>query len=177
MSKPYGIRPAIVEDAQGIAEVHIHSWRETYQGIVDPAFLERMSVSKRAQKWEEGLRKQQESRLTYVAENEKGKIVGFISGGRGRDKDIPYSGELYAIYILQSDQRKKLGQGLLTQLVDFLKLQGHNSMYVEVLKDNPFKSFYKKYGASLFKTDTYEIGNKTHELEIYVWEKLDSMLG
>ncbi|WP_306428702.1 hypothetical protein [Robertmurraya siralis] len=40
------IREATLSDAEGIAKVHVDSWRTTYKGIVSDVFLEQLSYKK-----------------------------------------------------------------------------------------------------------------------------------
>lgn len=48
MSTPVTIRQAAVEDAQTIAEVHVHSWQWAYRGLLPDHYLEGLSISERA---------------------------------------------------------------------------------------------------------------------------------
>ena len=41
------IRKANIEDAMGIAKVHVDSWRTTYKGIVPEVFLENLSYDEK----------------------------------------------------------------------------------------------------------------------------------
>ncbi|WP_269669522.1 hypothetical protein [Paenibacillus sp. GSMTC-2017] len=41
------IRPAIVEDMEGIAKVHLESWRTTYAGIISDQFLASLTLEGR----------------------------------------------------------------------------------------------------------------------------------
>ncbi|PJN55835.1 hypothetical protein PAEVO_25570 [Paenibacillus sp. GM2FR] len=41
------IRHANEQDAAGIANVHVNSWKTTYKGIVDDSFLENLSAADR----------------------------------------------------------------------------------------------------------------------------------
>jgi hypothetical protein len=44
---PIEIVKAQLSDARAIAEVHVASWKTTYRGIVDDAFLDQLSVHDR----------------------------------------------------------------------------------------------------------------------------------
>src|SRR6185312_11535769 len=103
------IRKAQLEDAVGIAKVHVDSWRTTYKGIVPDSFLDSLSYEKREQIWRSGI----EANGVYIAEDESGRIVGFASGGAERTgKYEAYIGELYAIYLLEGQQGNGLGRML-----------------------------------------------------------------
>ncbi|SEQ74846.1 hypothetical protein [Piscibacillus halophilus] len=72
------IRKANYSDTEGIAKVHVDSWRTTYKGIIPNNFLENLSYQKRNDLWVRNL--SEENSYTFVAENYEGSIVGFISG-------------------------------------------------------------------------------------------------
>src|SRR5205085_8837706 len=93
------IREARIEDAPGIAKVHVDSWRTTYAGIVPAEYLANLSYERREQIWKDILKSNAE--FIYVAVTGSGQIVGSVSGGPGRQHDPLYKGELYAIHLLQ----------------------------------------------------------------------------
>ncbi len=95
------IRPARIEEAAGIARVQTDSWRSTYKGIVPDDYLASMSYEERTQGWRTGLSSPTRIAYDFVAEDDTGQIIGFISGGPVREHDPVYKGELYAIYLLQ----------------------------------------------------------------------------
>ncbi len=172
----YKIRKAKLEDAKGIAKVHIKSWRETYKGIVDDEYLKSLALGPRTKKWQEILKKSKDDSWTFVAEDEDGNIVGFISGGSAREHVAQFKGEIYGIYILKKHQGNKLGYRLTKKLCSILKKLGVNNMYVCVLKDNKSKNFYTKYGAKLFKTKKNKIGKRTLLEEYYKWVNFGNFL-
>ncbi len=112
------IRKAEVDDAAGIAKVHVDSWRTTYKGIVPDTFLESLSYEQRELIWKKGINENN----VYIAENENGQVIGFSTGGKERTgKYEAYTGELYAIYILKEYQGKGIGRLLVQSVVDDLK--------------------------------------------------------
>jgi len=172
----YKIRKAKFEDAKGIAKVHIKSWRETYIGIVDDEYLKSLVLETRTKKWQEILRDPKPDSWTFIAENEGGEIVGFISGGSARENFAEFKGEMYAIYILKNHQGNKLGYRLTKKLCSTLKKHSINSVYVCVLKDNESKNFYTKYNAKLFKTKKLKVGKRDLLEEYYGWMNFDNFL-
>mgnify|MGYP001560675649 CR=1 FL=1 len=165
----YKIRKANKKDAKNIAKVHIQSWRESYNGIVDDQYLKKLSLVTRTKKWQVKLQTSEKNVDIFVAEDTSYEIVGFITGGISRDKLLKYKGELYAIYILKQAQKNKLGYRLVKKLCVALKKQGIKSMFVRVLKDNTSKNFYIKYRAKLFKTTKLKIGERKLVEEYYGW--------
>lgn len=164
------VRKATVEDAWGIAKVQVDSWRTTYKGVVPNEYLNSLSYESRFQKWKETISNQS----VFVAENADSEIVGFANGGKQRfEKYAKFSGELYAIYLLQSYQQKGIGKQLVKMVVDDLLKSEITSMSVLVLADNSAKYFYEKLGAKLIGEDELEIaGVKLREL-VYGWNNLN----
>ena len=78
------IREARIDDAAGIAKVHVDTWRTTYAGILPDEHLANLSYERREKLWIDYILSDAESRIfNYVAENDAGQIVGFASGGPG----------------------------------------------------------------------------------------------
>src|ERR1700733_9854419 len=106
----WSIRPAVINDALAIAEVHVESWKSTYRGIFPDALLDGLSVEKRDASWRDLLAAQDSrSAITIVGSEPGGRGVGFASGGNERTGELGCDGELYAIYLRQEAQRKGLG--------------------------------------------------------------------
>ena len=93
------IRKARIEDAAGIANVQISSWRTTYPGIVPDTYLKNMDPGERKARWHRVL--SENKTTTVIAEDGNGRIVGFANGGTERTQRYGYDGELYAFYILK----------------------------------------------------------------------------
>ena len=51
LAHPYAILPAGPDDAAALARVHVTAWRETYDGILPPGYLDRLSVPLQARRW------------------------------------------------------------------------------------------------------------------------------
>lgn len=172
------IREARRGDAQGIAEVHVASWRTTYQGIVPDEFLAQLSVELRAQRWLETVAAGVE--IIYVAEDDAnggGRIVGFASGGAQRDGDIPnYDGELYAVYILQDYQGQGIGQLLVRAVAERLARCGFKAMRVWVLAENPSRGFYERIGGQFVREKQINIGGTTLTEVAYGWPDIRMLL-
>lgn len=163
------VRKARVADAKGIARVQIDSWRTTYQHIVSAEYLEKMDYDEREKRWQ--LIIPQEN--VFVVEGENGEIVGFSGGGIERTGNYPdFKGELYAIYLLESYQRKGLGKKLVEPVVDMLIEKDIYSMTVMVLADNPSRYFYESLGAKQIGTEEIEIGGEKLLELVYGWDDI-----
>ena len=167
------IRSATLTDASGIARVHVASWRSTYRGLLPDDFLLSLSDIGYAERWKrviaEGTSK------VYVAED-RGEVVGFSSGGRERAGEAGYEGELYAIYVLDSAQRRGFGRELVRATVAGLRELGLGDMIIWVLRDNqPARAFYERLGGVYVRAQPITIGLTTLEEVSYGWRRLDDV--
>ena len=92
------------------AHAHVEAWREAYAGLVPDAVLAALDPHERAAMWRDALAK---GGAVQLAERDGG-IVGFASSGPQRDASLPYSGEIYALYVLQAAQRQGIGRALMS---------------------------------------------------------------
>ena len=76
------IRLARLDDAPGLAEVHVRSWQRAYAGIVPQPHLDGLSIESRTEKWRENL--SGAVFHTYVAASCP-EVIGFASLGESRD--------------------------------------------------------------------------------------------
>lgn len=166
-------REAILDDAEGIARVHVDSWRTTYKEIVPDSYLQQLSYEQRAENWRRGIGKNS----LYVAEDESGKIVGFATGGKERTGNYDADGELYAIYLLQEVQGQGIGLKLTQLIARSLQKQGFASMLVWVLERNPSKAFYESLGGQPIDTTMIDIGGEEFKEIAYSWDNIEMIGG
>ena len=164
------IRRALPSDAPEIARVHVESWRSTYVGIVPDDYLALLDRSERESVWRSLI--VDESQVTYVAELPGDGIVGFASGGRARIDDIPYAGELYAIYLLEQHQRQGIGRRLVGELCAWLLSKDLTSMYTWVLEENPSRHFYESLGGIEFRRQTMTLAGHEVAEVAYGWDDI-----
>jgi GNAT superfamily N-acetyltransferase len=166
------IRPANVNDAAAIANVHVESWRTTYKGIVPDDFLAKLSYAQREQMWRQVLTDPDNPSFVYVAEDDRGQVVGFVSGGPERRRDPVDTGALYAIYLLAAYQGQGIGRQLVRTLVSRLRQEGITALLLWVLAENPARTFYEQLGGRLVDEKTVTIGSVPLIEVAYGW--LDS---
>lgn len=167
------VRVATSTDAPAIARVHVASWRSTYRGLLASDFLASLSESNYTDRWRrvitEGASK------VYVAED-AGEVVGFASGGRERAGETGYEGELYAIYVVDSAQRRGFGRELVRATVEGLRELGFDDMIIWVLRDNqPARAFYERLGGVYVRAQPITIGLDTIEEVSYGWRRLEDV--
>ena len=165
------IRPATLDDAQAIAHVHVEAWRTAYRQILPAAFLDRLSKDERTGQWVTILGNLASKGFTFVAVSD-GQIVGFASGGPERKNDPDYTGELYAIYLLDTFWGQGIGTALLRAVVARLLEIGIDSMKVWVLTDNPARAFYERRGGVVVGHDTIRIAGMDSSEVAYGWKQL-----
>ncbi len=163
------IRAATDKDIPAIAKVDVDTWRTTYRGIVPDEYLANLSYERRANAWYQSLKySSEDGNFIYVAED-VGEIVGFADGGPERTQDPIYKGELYAIYILQTYQRKGLGRCLVQTISAKLSRLNIDSMLVWVLADNPACQFYLELGGKHVYEQDLKVGSKALIEKAYGW--------
>ena len=167
------IRPATLEDATAIARVHVASWQSTYRRMLPDEFLASLSETGYAERWKRVIG--DGSSKVYVAED-GGEVVGFASGGRERAGETGYTGELYAIYVIDAAQRRGFGRELARATVAGLCELGLDDMIIWVLRDNqPARSFYERLGGVYIRGQPITIGSVTLEEVSYGWRRLDDV--
>ena len=165
------IRPALLDDAPAIARVHIESWRSTYRRLLAADFLDSLELSEYTNRWTRFIG--DGTSRVYVAED-GGAVVGFASGGHERAGEVAYSGELYAIYVLDAFQRRGHGLELVRAVVGGLQEMGLDDMIIWVLKDNrPARLFYERLGGVYVRTQPITVGSASLEEVSYGWPRLD----
>ena len=168
------IRPATVDDAPGIARVHVESWRTTYRGLMPDAVLDELSVSRREKFWHQVL-KRGKSQFAFVATDVQGKVVGFVNGGLERERDPVYTAELYALYLFKEQQGHGYGAALFRAMLEKFLEQNHTTMLLWVLSTNPSRGFYEKMGGRYLKTKPLDIGGATLAEVAYGWDDLSAL--
>lgn len=172
------IRKAGPTDAAACARVHIDSWKTTYAGIVPQEYLDNLSAGQHLTDWERMLSDSSGLLFFFVAETENGEIIGFAGGGPERVGNKTYTGELAGIYLLKSFQRKGIGHRLVAAVAGRLMQQGHVSMLVWVLADNPYKTFYEKLGGTLLEDAKGVTVAGTNLIELaYGWKDISGLAG
>ena len=138
------IAPAGPADADALARVHVQAWRETYNGILPPAYLQGLSIPLQARRWRRRLLMDNE--FTLIADDGQG-VAGYCSGDWARPPTADGEGEISTLYVLRRAQGQGVGRALLTGAARVLAARGATSLVIWVLRDNaPARSFYEHLG-------------------------------
>lgn len=157
MSVPALIRRARPADADGIASVHVRSWRAAYRGLIAQDVLDGLSVPERAEGWRRILGNPEPTSLGTLIAVRDGAILGWTSVGLGRDGDLPGDGvvagspdgEVYGLYADPDAWSTGIGHALLAAAEQRLRDAGHRRAYLWVLDGNErADDFYARHGWS-----------------------------
>lgn len=133
------VRPAAPGDADGIAEVHIRTWQETYAHLLPASYLDGLDVATRAADWRRTLTSSSAAPPWVALDGDR--IVGFALSGPARDEDPPRPFQLYAINVIASAHGSGAGQALFDAAV------GDSPAYLWAADDNPrAEAFYRRNG-------------------------------
>jgi ribosomal protein S18 acetylase RimI-like enzyme len=171
------IRTATLADAEATAAVQVESWLHTYPGMVPESYLQAMTQD-RDQRVQRHRERTATDAIRLVACDDTGRVVGWLSGGAGRDQrwvQCGYSGEIYAIYLLPGWLRQGIGSALFTEAFGHLHSLGHHQAYVCVLRENaPAIAFYQRWGGSPVGEGEVDIGGRACPELIMGFERLDA---
>ena len=167
------MRAAGVADAAAIARVHVATWRTAYRGLLPDDFLDSLSEPGYEARWAGTIGNP--AVRVYVAE-EGEAVVGFASGGRERAGERGFSGELYALYVLEEAQRHGHGRQLVRAVVEGLREMRLRDMIVWVLRDNPgARRFYERLGGIFVREQPITIGSTVLQEVSYGWTRLEDV--
>jgi len=139
------IRPALPDDADAIANVHIASWRAAYRGQLPDAYLAALDTERSARGWSQTLA---DSKSDVVVAEQDRNIVGFASLSPSRDADADSKvGEITSIYLLSEYWRRHIGTELFEALLQCASKRGYSEITLWVLASNQqARDFYESRG-------------------------------
>jgi ribosomal protein S18 acetylase RimI-like enzyme len=143
------VRPPRLEDSADFGSLHVRAWQRAYRGGLMPdAYLDALSIEERSQMWREALQRPFRPRFSlFVAEDEKGSVVGYINvGPAGGDVDTE-TGEIFAINVDPDAWGRGYGSALLEAGVRDLAASGFATAVLWVHPHNGrARSFYERAG-------------------------------
>ena len=164
------IRKASKQDIADIAKVYVDGWRTTYRGLVPNQYLDELSYEEAEKRWNQFLDNENDP-FMYVALNGEGKIVGFASGRSIEEKH--FTGELYALYLLQDCRGLGVGRQLVSAVARHFKENGIHSMLVWVMEQNKSGlGFYKRMGGKEYIRRTSTFGETVVDDVAYGWNDI-----
>ncbi|MCW5878433.1 MAG: GNAT family N-acetyltransferase [Anaerolineales bacterium] len=169
MDDKVAIRPARVGDAGAVARVHVESWRSTYRGLLPENFLNNLDIQRRLDYWRSVFENESPGEFALVAEHSTQGVVGFVSGGPALEDLGPYSGQVYAIYLLASQQGQGIGRAMFEGARGSLVERDYAGFMLWVLEGNPTCGFYEHMGGQLIGRKEDQIGGQPVTELAYGW--------
>jgi len=154
------IRAARPGDEAGIARVHDAAWREAYLGVIPGRDLERMIQRRGPAWWRRAILGG--TRLTVLDFDEA--VAGYASYGRNRMPSLPFSGEIFELYLSPEYQGAGLGRRMFQWARGDLAAHGYDSFVVWALAGNERAvHFYKRLGGQVVRRAPERFGPETRE--------------
>ena len=167
----YLIKEIEKKDIYDFMYVNTFCWTETYKGIIDDSFLEKIvneldkNVERQVNLFDQiKVERPNYKRYILYVDNEP---VGVIGLGECRE-DYKDAGELYCIYLLKKVQKLGYGKIMYDYAKEVIKELGYKSMVVQCLKDNITNEFYKHMGCKLVDTKPRKVGEKEYLENVYL---------
>ena len=168
----FQIQEATLRHVQGLANVHVKTWKISYKGIIDQNYLNSLNLKQREEFWKNILQVPNRKSQIYVLLNNQDQVIGFYSIGESREKEYDFTHELWGIYILPEYQGHGLGRFMFEDIKQKLHALNAQSLCVVVLKEGPAVAFYKKMGAQIIQARRDEIGGKQHAEYLMGWDEI-----
>jgi GNAT superfamily N-acetyltransferase len=144
------LREARRGDELRVAELHVRSWQEAYDGLMPVEFLAALDPRERAERY---TFEDAEGPTTLLALDGDGAppgqeaLLGFASFGPSRDEDLPDHGEIGALYVDPDRHRGGIGRLLMAEVRRRLAADGYTDAFLWVLDGNDrARQFYEREG-------------------------------
>ncbi len=140
------VRFAKFGDEQEITEINVETWHSAYAGIIPSELLAEKKIDdRRISNWRKTIEEAELRGIrVWVVEDDSGKILGYLCGGKSRDDFSGYGYEIYALYVHPDNQKKGVGRMLVNAFREFI---GDKPFYLFMAKGNmAAEYFYKKLG-------------------------------
>ena len=176
MSAKLHLRTARLEDSRDLARVHVETWRHTYAGMVPDQYLTSLTIDEKTQVWKQWIGRADKHESILLVETQPGKdsgeasrIIGFGHAGPSRDRDLPFQGEVYTLYVDVDWQGRGIGRQLLGCLFRDLLAMGMDTALIWVLADNPSRFFYEAMGGQRIAERQEQFAGALLEEIAYGW--------
>jgi GNAT superfamily N-acetyltransferase len=156
----YLIRPAVLDDALEIAEIHYLGWKLAYANVVDDAQIEAKRPQLRVDYWKQKMA-DTANMVLVGSEQPEGPLLGFIYGGpvlpHDITKEIPgaprlgdFDCEINIVHCRHAAQGKGLGRALIGAMAHHWQSAGRQALMLWAFRDNAWRNFYDRLGGELF---------------------------
>jgi ribosomal protein S18 acetylase RimI-like enzyme len=160
---PLQIRQAGPKDIPLIRELANEIWPVTYGQLMEKEKLDYMLQLIYS---EQSLLQQMEKGHEFILVSHVDDYVGFASSSMIE----PGICKLHKIYVLPSEQGKGTGRFIIDFIIVRIKAQGAKALRLNVKRDNPAKTFYKRMGFAVIGEEDIDIGGG-YFMEDWVMER------
>ena len=178
----YLIRPAVLDDALEIAEIHYLGWKHAYAGVVGEAEIAAKQPERRLDYWRHKMSDPENLVLVGMREPD-GPILGFIYGGPvvphqitralpGAPRLSDFDCEINIVHIRHAAQGKGLGRALIAAIAHHWQAGGRRALMLWAFRDNEYRRLYEKLGGTLFAEGLDEGAPDV----AYGWRDLSSLI-
>jgi GNAT superfamily N-acetyltransferase len=164
-------RKARPTDADSVARIYVSSWRDTYPLVLPARLLSSMTVEGQSARWRNAIAIAAREAV-YVAEDDKGRIIGMTSMGRARDSGLGYDAEIYTLYVDPMLTGQGVGRALLAGAFAALSERGHTRCVIWAHAGNPARFFYQAMGGKLIAERTTSMMGVAVPEIAYGWSRL-----
>jgi len=143
-------RPA-VEDAEGLADLHVRAWQVAYRGMIPDSYLDSLpiEIESRTERWRMRIAQPDPTELVTLVAEIDGSLVGWVTAGENRDDDVTdeNTGEIWGIYVDPEHWRRRVGSVLMERAIEELATAGYTEATLWVLEENRrARRFYERWG-------------------------------
>ncbi|MGJ4854528.1 N-acetyltransferase family protein [Labrys sp. La1] len=170
------IRPAHLDDARAMADLHVAVWRHTYHALAPSKAFVVLDEEHRFASWHKRLTSAATDQIVLLAESGAG-LVGFAAAGRPSQAIFDGRSEIKHLYVDPLHKRQGIGRTLLEAIAARLVEQGRRSAAIGVVAGNqPAIAFYEAQGGR--KAGSYTDPGplwRSHNL-VYAWDDLEALV-
>jgi ribosomal protein S18 acetylase RimI-like enzyme len=128
------VRPAQVEDAREIAEIHVRTWQVAYPGIVPAEYLASLSVEKYETMWHGCIIA---GKPQLLVATEADRLLGWVAFGPSQDEGVGADvAEIWAIYVGPANWSRGVGRQLWARALEGMQAQGFKSVGLWAFPEN-----------------------------------------
>lgn len=166
------IKSPKLDNSNDMARIITDCWKNSYKNILPKEFLNNLSYENRANNIRTsilGTNKKFTSNMIIYADKD---VKGIAFYGKNICNFPKNCGEIIALYVDISEQRKGIGRKLVSWIKNELKQNGFTNMIIWCLKDNfPSIEFYTSIGGIVNNERDFEIDGKIYK-EVGIMYKL-----
>jgi ribosomal protein S18 acetylase RimI-like enzyme len=171
------IRPAHIEDAEAIANLHANSWRVAYRGILSDEFLDNEVATDRLKTWQDKFNCAKNNQKIWVAEDSD-DLAGFIC--IYGDEHETLGTFIDNLHVAAAHQGQGIGRQLMHTVAEWVNHHcASKGLYLEVLADNQqAQRFYQGLAGKPVKSQWWQPpgdGEKVKEW-LYAWQHADLVM-